>query len=1096
MKFFIQLLLIILFTNSYLIAQIQLWSNPTTWGGAKPIAGQSVMIPAGDTILLDENTPALGGLNIHGVLVFAQQDLELTAEWIMVMNGELRIGTAQTPYTNQATITLTGTDPNATAMGGRGLMVMGGRLELHGLAPNTVWTKINAHAPAGSTNLTLQENVNWNVNDEIVIGPTDYYEAGNGASVSQRLTLTQVNNNLLTTNTGLNAFRWGRLQYPTNTGMSLTPVGIVTPPVPNTATDSTPLVLDERAAVGNLTRNIVIQAPNDALWISQGFGVHVMVMNSMMSTGVAHVNSVEFRRAGQSGNLGRYPFHWHMISYSGTQTLADATGQYLRNSTINSSGNRGIVIHGTNGVEVKRNIVYDVRGHGIFTEDAVERRNIIDSNLVLHVRNTAFAQTLKQHEIQVGDNGSSAFWISNPDNTITNNMAGDCEGRGFWLAFPSRPFGLSQNVLHTDGALLNPGRLEFGVFDNNTSHSNAREGIFIDLPEIDEAGNTGGGNQYYSTTDGRNPQWPFPTLRRFKLSNYKVWKNAYQGIWDRATWPDNIGAVSADNCGRFFAGSGADGLIERSLVVGTSLNRYMNGTGRPNFSGDTISAAFASYHSEFDIKDNIVINFPAVANSNSGTFSTNDYYVRAVDKGLVRNVNNLLINSHPGVKIYAPYNYFCFAGALWDPHGNWSNGIPNINQYVVYNEPFFIHGQATVSLPDSAISGGILTQGPYYGFNEFEINNGNIPWEDLMAINVTRLDHMFNAVGTWNLTEAGHTSWLLAHMRDFAAHPLGYYMLEFPNEPVVSDIAMNVENMLYSSDSLVLGVEYSGAYDISQVYITSWGGYKDPGLEAWPTSYAYKHVYQEVNSRQEVVDAIGGRVYWHDVANDMVWIKIQGGIDQPWNDADYAPTDDHRLYRSFHLRVYGDPRPASLPVELTDFKAAITDNENVELSWTTYSELNNDYFVIEHSLDGINWTAIQKIKGQGDSFEKVNYIAFDENPQSGLNYYRLQQVDFDKTTTYSDIVAIELDKVKQQTTIYPNPILQDETSIKVDFGSIKEMGELTILNAKGQVLLKKTIINKSHIDLNVEKYSTGLYYIEIKDKKGTKAMEIIPFVKG
>ena len=78
------------------------------------------------------------------------------------------------------------------------------------------------------------------------------------------------------------------------------------------------------------------------------------------------------------------------------------------------------------------------------------------------------------------------------------------------------------------------------------------------------------------------------------------------GIWDRATWVDNYEAVSADNCGRFFAGAGVDGIIERCLVVGTSLNHMMNGTGRPNFTGEFVPAGFATYHSTFDIRDNIV----------------------------------------------------------------------------------------------------------------------------------------------------------------------------------------------------------------------------------------------------------------------------------------------------------------------------------------------------------------------------------------------------------------------------------------------------------------------------------------------------------
>src|SRR5690606_33215321 len=271
----------------------------------------------------------------------------------------------------------TDTGESHMGMGTRGIMLMNGLLELHGISPETPWTKINAHAPSGSTSIELMEDVNWNVGDEIIIGPTDYYNAGNGSSVTQRVNITGINGNEFTLNTGLNAHRWGLLQYATNTGMSLTPTNVLESPLPD-GEFITPKILDERAPVGNLTRNIVIQAPDDNLWRNQGFGVHVMIMPNS----TARVEGVEIKRGGQRGRLRRYPFHWHMLSYAGTETFMDASGQYIRNSSVNSSANRGIVIHGTNRVVVQNNVLYNIQGHGIFTEDAVERHNIIDRNLV------------------------------------------------------------------------------------------------------------------------------------------------------------------------------------------------------------------------------------------------------------------------------------------------------------------------------------------------------------------------------------------------------------------------------------------------------------------------------------------------------------------------------------------------------------------------------------------------------------------------------------------------------------------------------------------------------------------------------------------
>lgn len=875
------------------------WSDNNAWdSGQKPVQGEVVTIPSGRRIILDENTPALSGLVINGELEFMERDLSLTSEYI-VIHGSLQIGTSEQPFTHNATITLTGSNPNQNimGMGTRGIMVMDGRLDLHGSVPEVVWTRINGHINSGSTTINLDQEVDWQIGDEIALSPTDYYLAGNNTSLTQRLTIQSVNGSQLIVNEAINAFRWGLLQYATANGLSLEPNNLLLPPAADNDSMQTPLVLDERAFVGLLTRNITIEAPADNLWNSQGFGVHVMVMGSEAE---ARLEAVQIKRGGQRGRLGRYPIHWHMMSYSGTQTLPDVENQYFRNSAVNHSTNRGIVIHGTNGLEVRKNVVFNVEGHGIFTEDAVERRNIIDSNLVLRIRRPQLPanQALKQHE--VAEHGASGFWISNPDNTITNNVAGDCASKGFWLAFTANPWGESSSVLAEDGLLMNPSRIRFGVFDNNTAFSNGREGIMLDEVEIDNEGNTFP-RQYMSTTNGRDPQWPFETLRRFTLSNYKVWKNGHNGIWDRAVWATNYGAVAADNCQRYFAGSGADGIIDRSLVIGTSLNHMMNGTDRPfnnfgNFpNGQSYGTpvGFATYHSTFDIRNNIVMNFPAVENTWSGVFSTDDYYTRAVELGQVRNTNNLIINSHPGVKLRAEFDYFTLASCLWDPHGVW--GPPN--NFFVYDDVFLTYGKTiTPVTPSTAIAGGVSVSGPFYGFEGFVLHGvgdtppQNQPYMDLMGLHVQRFDQNMQEVATWDVAPAPNANAILQHMRDFATSPDGIYRLTFSAETMLpTNFQMNVENMTQTSDVQVIGIQYDCSLN-PIVLLQSPGSFR---------------LYEEVNSLADVVNS-NGETWFKDVANNTVWVKIQGGHWQFWiNDPTVAvPTADDLLYNTSVLRIY------------------------------------------------------------------------------------------------------------------------------------------------------------------------------------------------
>ena len=117
------------------------WSDAATWPDRRvPRAGDKVTIAAGKEVVLDVSPPALGSLTIDGKLSFADnKDLELTTEWIM-LHGELEIGTEAKPHTRKATITFTNNvkDEDIGGMGGtndrsdRGIMVMGGTLNLHG----------------------------------------------------------------------------------------------------------------------------------------------------------------------------------------------------------------------------------------------------------------------------------------------------------------------------------------------------------------------------------------------------------------------------------------------------------------------------------------------------------------------------------------------------------------------------------------------------------------------------------------------------------------------------------------------------------------------------------------------------------------------------------------------------------------------------------------------------------------------------------------------------------------------------------------------------------------------------------------------------
>src|SRR3989442_14787361 len=127
-------------------------------------------------VILDVSPPPLHGIKLNGTLSFADnKDLELTTEWIMV-HGALEIGTEARPHTRKAEITLTDNvkDEDISGIGGtndrsdRGIMLMGGTLNLHGNRTNS-WTKLSKTAEAGNNSIQVLNAAGWREGRKVVL---------------------------------------------------------------------------------------------------------------------------------------------------------------------------------------------------------------------------------------------------------------------------------------------------------------------------------------------------------------------------------------------------------------------------------------------------------------------------------------------------------------------------------------------------------------------------------------------------------------------------------------------------------------------------------------------------------------------------------------------------------------------------------------------------------------------------------------------------------------------------------------------------------------------------------------------------------------
>lgn len=172
-----------------------------------------------------------------------------------------------------------------------------------------------------------------------------------------------------------------------------------------------------------------------------------------------------------------------------------------------------------------------------------------------------------------------------------------------------------------------------------------------------------------------------------------------------------------------------------------------------------------------------------------------------------------------------------------------------------------------------------------------------------------------------------------------------------------------------------------------------------------------------------------------------------------------------------------------LPIELVSFEAILKERE-VILEWVTASELNNERFEIEHSIDGRVFTKIGTVAGQGTSNVTNSYTMIHPTPAAGINYYRMKQVDFDGNFEYSEIINVR-NTTRNSISFSPNPfstellISASEEELELIEGS-----SLALYDSRGQIVLQKQITaDNIHEPINTENLNAGMYFM--RDDNGS-----------
>ncbi len=167
---------------------------------------------------------------------------------------------------------------------------------------------------------------------------------------------------------------------------------------------------------------------------------------------------------------------------------------------------------------------------------------------------------------------------------------------------------------------------------------------------------------------------------------------------------------------------------------------------------------------------------------------------------------------------------------------------------------------------------------------------------------------------------------------------------------------------------------------------------------------------------------------------------------------------------------------SALPVELLAFNVE-AEGCFAHLTWTTGSELNNDFFQIQYSYDGNTWTDLDKVYGAGNSEEVINYSYYDFSCFHNTTvYYRLVQTDFDGTETNSNVRNLNLES-PYAIKLFPNPA-KDQVTIDLQANLLDKPAVAIIRNILGQEVMRQELSNGSNT-IDVSLLSQEAYLVKV-----------------
>ena len=171
---------------------------------------------------------------------------------------------------------------------------------------------------------------------------------------------------------------------------------------------------------------------------------------------------------------------------------------------------------------------------------------------------------------------------------------------------------------------------------------------------------------------------------------------------------------------------------------------------------------------------------------------------------------------------------------------------------------------------------------------------------------------------------------------------------------------------------------------------------------------------------------------------------------------------------------------ATLPIEMTRFFGTCTDNIS-ELNWTTASEHNNDYFLLDQSSNGVDFETVATVDGAGTSTEEMDYSVRVSSEKG--SYFRLRQVDFDGKSEQTDVIYVACEE--PEVDVFPNPF-ENQVVVKIDKKNVRrQVIKIRDLNGKEVFMLTLDEVHQNEYVLDLRILYPGMYLLQISDEENS-----------